>query len=86
VAANKLVSSTLAQNPLIVERVSSGRLGGAVVIGEFGGSPTGYEAYATSPRSPIYFGTTTQVTVVFSYHPNYPSNIFILTAYPSNPR
>ncbi|MES5484930.1 RHS repeat-associated core domain-containing protein [Bradyrhizobium sp. INPA03-11B] len=84
-AANKLVSATLAQNAFIVGTVASGQRGGAVVRGDFG-SPTGYEAFATSARSEVGIRSTSQVTAVISYHPSYPGNIFILTAFPSNPQ
>ena len=62
-AANKLVNSTLAQNPDKVERVVRGQSPRESLDAAFG-STTGYEAYARTDRSQAYIRNTDGVRVV----------------------
>jgi hypothetical protein len=84
-AATKLVSSTLAQNQAVVDRVASGELCRAVVLSQFG-SVTGTEAVMANSRSQPYFQDTYGVGVVIIHDPFSPRRYSIVSAFPSNRR
>ena len=82
-AANKLVSSTLAQNRERVELVASGALDDAFVKATFS-SPTGREAYATSDISEPYIRVTYGVGVSIVHDPKARRGYSVVSAYPRN--
>jgi len=84
-AATKLVSSTLAQNQAVVDRVASGELSRAVVLSQFG-SVTGTEAAMANSRSQPYFQDTYGVGVVIIHDPSSPRRYGVVSAFPSNRR
>jgi hypothetical protein len=80
-AANKLVNSTLSQNPDIVDQVATGRLSATTVTARFG-SVTGYEAYARTERSQPYLRETYGVEVVIRHDPIADKGYHVVTAFP----
>jgi hypothetical protein len=84
-AATKLVSSTLAQNQTVVDRIASGELTRALVISDFG-SVTGTEAVMATSRSQPYFQDTYRVGAVIVHDPLSPSGYRIISAFPTNRR
>jgi Bacterial CdiA-CT RNAse A domain len=80
-AANKLVSSTLAQNPLFVDQVANGTLGSTLISARFA-SPTGFEAYAPNERSQAYVRDTYGVQVFIRHDKNSSKGYRVQTAYP----
>jgi len=84
-AATKLVSSTLAQNQTVVDRIASGELARALVISDFG-SVTGIEAVMATSRSQPYFQDTYRVGAVIVHDQLSPSGYRIISAFPTNRR
>ena len=82
-AADKLVNSTLSQNSDVVASVANGDIGGAQIEAAFD-SPTGKEAFASSPQAQPYIRTTYGVRVVIAYNPWSDKGFDILTAFPIN--
>lgn len=82
-AANKLVSSALADNKDIVGRVARGVSSLETIKKDFG-SPTGYEAYAPTERSQPYIRDTTGVAVVIVRDQRSAKGYRVQTAYPIN--
>ena len=82
-AANKLVSATLAQNSVVVDQVASGALQGAFITATFD-SPTGREAYASSPRSEPYIRETFGVGASIVHDPAFPRGFRVVSSYPRN--
>ena len=82
-AANKLVNSTLAENPTLVGQVVGGAIPWATVGKEFG-SVTGYEAYARTERSQPYIRNATGVSVFILRDPSSSKGYRVHSAYPRN--
>jgi HK97 family phage portal protein len=80
-AADRLVSSALAQNRALVEEVASGRMGGDFIVTRFG-SPTGSEAFAHSLRSVPYIRATHAVGVLIRHDPSAANGFAVVAAYP----
>ncbi len=83
-AATKLVSSTLARNCEIVDRVARGELDDAFITAEFG-SRTGREAFRPAENSEPYLRDTNGVGVFLVHDPEESSGFTIISAYPRNP-
>ena len=83
-AATKLVSSTLARNREIVDRVARGELDDAFITAEFG-SRTGREAFRPAENSEPYLRDTNGVGVFLVHDPEESSGFTIISAYPRNP-
>jgi HK97 family phage portal protein len=82
-AANKLVNSTLAQNPGIVADVAEGIEGGATIESWFK-SPTGYESYAKSFHGQVDIRDTWGVRVVIKHDSRSTRGFRVFTAFPIN--
>jgi hypothetical protein len=82
-AANKLVNATLAQNPLKVERITSGLSAKEELEGRFD-SITGYEAYARTERSQPYIRDTNGVLVLIVPDGRTSKGYRVDTAFPVN--
>jgi hypothetical protein len=82
-SATELVNSTLSQNRARVERVARGESGGDFVTAVFD-SPTGYEAYLSTPNSIPYMRDTYGVGVLITRDPGSPRGYRMYTAYPIN--
>ena len=80
-AANKLVNSTLAQNPVEVDLVASGVSPRTEIVARFS-SPTGYEAYMRNERSQPYIRPTYDVGVVIVPDRRAAKGYRVDTAYP----
>jgi hypothetical protein len=80
-SANKLVNSTLSQNPGMVDQVATGRLSATTVTARFG-SATGYEAYGRTERSQPYLRDTYGVGVVIRHDPTADKGYHVVTAFP----
>ena len=80
-SANKLVSSTLAQNPLLVDQVARGDVRSVFVSARFA-SRTGFEAYAPNERSQAYIRDTYGVGVNIVHDRRSPKGFRVQTAYP----
>jgi hypothetical protein len=83
-AATKLVSSTLAKNQDIVERVASGELDDAFITAEFE-TKTGREAYAPTEYSEVYMRDTYGVGVFIVHDATVEGGFTIWSAYPRGP-
>jgi hypothetical protein len=83
-AATKLVSSTLAKNQDIVDRVASGELDDAFITAEFD-TKTGREAYAPTEYSEVYLRDTHGVAVLIVHDDTVERGFTIWTAYPRDP-
>lgn len=82
-AATKLVNSTLARHAAVVEQVAKGRLADAFVTSVFS-SPTGIEAFRSSPFAAPRLRTTHGVGVFIVHDPDVSKGFVIITAYPRN--
>lgn len=82
-AATKLVNSTLARNAAIVGKVADGLLADAFVTSVFS-SPTGIEAFRSSPFAAPRLRTTHGVGVYIIHDRSVLKGYFVVTAYPRN--
>lgn len=82
-AANKLVNSTIAQNPDKIDRVLRGASPREVLDAQFG-APTGYEAYGRNARSQVTIRDTYGVRVVVVPDSRSPRGYRVDSAFPRN--
>lgn len=84
-AAQKLINSTLSQNPLTVSMVANGLLPKELVTATFP-SKTGIEAFRPSSTAQPYIRDTYGVGVVIQFDPKSSKGFRVLTAYPRGDR
>ena len=87
-AANKLISSTLAQNQAIVDKVALGKNGNgleAAIITSTFEQPTGYESYAPGYKAALNIRDAYSVKVVIRHDDRMPTSYLIVTSFPFNP-
>jgi hypothetical protein len=84
-AANKLVSSTLADSETEIAKYLASNRNSPLAIDKYFASPTGREAYANSGRSAPYMRDTTGVRAVIRRDPSTSRGYSIVTAFPVNP-
>ena len=80
-AANKLISSTLSQNPILVDQVARGDVTAVFISARFA-SPTGFEAYALNERSQPYIRDTYGVGIQIVHDKRSPKGFRVQTAFP----
>lgn len=83
-AANKLVNSTLAQKPSIVDDVAAGRAEAATIEAWFN-APTGYESYKPRIGMQASIRDTFGVRIRLIHDSRSPRGFRIFTAFPINP-
>jgi len=82
-AATKLINATVSDNKDLVNAVVRGDLGGARLDKQFP-SPTGYEAYAGTPRSQAEIRNTYDVRDIIRRNPFFPRGFELVMATPYN--
>lgn len=82
-AANKLTSSTIADNKAAVDAVVNGATPREFITSTFK-TITGKEAYAATPRAQPYMRETFSVGVLIAYDPTRTRGYRVITSYPMN--